>query len=45
MPGARLNEIVTAGCWPWWLICNGPTVGTSFATADSGMVTLFWVFM
>ena len=27
-PGARLNEIVTAGCWPWWLTCSGPTDGT-----------------
>ena len=26
-PGARLNEIVTAGCWPWWLTCSGPTDG------------------
>ena len=27
VPGARLNEIVTEGCWPWWLTCSGPTVG------------------
>ena len=37
-PGARLNEIVTDGCWPWWLTCSGPTVGTSRATAASGIV-------
>ena len=36
-PGARLNEIVTAGCWPWWLTSNGPTDGTGVVTADSGI--------
>ena len=36
-PGARLNEIVTDGCWPWWLTCSGPTEGTSLVTADSGI--------
>ena len=33
-PGARLNEIVTAGCWPWWLTCSGPTVRSKRVTAD-----------
>ena len=23
VPGARLNEIVTAGNWPWWLMVSG----------------------
>ena len=36
-PGARLNEIVTAGCWPWWLTSSGPTDGTGMVTADSGI--------
>ena len=36
-PGARLNEIVTDGCWPWWLTSSGPTVGTSLVTAASGI--------
>ena len=36
-PGARLNEIVTAGCWPWWLTSSGPTDGTGTVTADSGI--------
>jgi len=30
---------------PWWLICNGTTVGTSFGHRRKRMVTLFWVFM
>ncbi len=36
-PGARLNEMVTAGCWPWWLISSGPTCVTRLVTADSGI--------
>ena len=36
-PGARLNEIVTDGCWPWWLTSSGPTDCTGMVTADSGI--------
>ena len=32
-----MNEIVIEGCWPWWLTCSAPTVGTSVVTADSGI--------
>src|SRR5215510_9145663 len=36
MPGARLNDTVTAGTWPRWLIVAGPTELPNFVTADSG---------
>ena len=36
MSGARLNEIVTAGCCDWRLICSGPTVRLIVATSSSG---------
>ena len=36
MPGARLNDTVTAGTWPRWLIVAGPTEWDCFVTADSG---------
>ncbi len=35
-PGARLNDIVTAGTWPRWLIVAAPTDLSKCATADSG---------
>ena len=34
--GCKLNEMVTAGCWPWWLICSGPTDGTKCVDRRSG---------
>src|SRR6187402_1479219 len=36
MPGARLNETVTAGTWPRWLIVAGPTEFPMRVTADNG---------
>ena len=35
-PGARLNDSVTDGIWPRWLIVAGPTDLSKCATADSG---------
>src|SRR5712691_7184911 len=35
-PGAKLNEIVTAGSCPKWFTDNGPTVRATFATVSSG---------
>ena len=35
-PGARLNEIVTAGNWPWWLMASGAVVVVSCTIALSG---------
>ncbi len=35
-PAARLNEIVTAGNWPWWLIASGAVVVVSCTIALSG---------
>src|SRR5262249_57113451 len=29
--GARLNEKVTAGNWPWWLMASGASVGVKWA--------------
>ena len=37
VPGARLNEIVTEGCWPWWLTRSGPTLVTGVVSAVSGI--------
>ena len=36
VPGARLNETVTACSWPTWLIAVGPTVRSTVAKLDSG---------
>ncbi len=36
MSGARLNEIVTAGCCDCRLICSGPTVRRMVAISSSG---------
>ena len=36
-PGARLNEMVTAGNWLWWLIDSGCTGRVlHFTKVDSG---------
>ncbi len=35
-PCARLNEIVAAGNWPWWLITSGPVRSLMRANAPSG---------
>ncbi len=35
-PGARLNDSVTDGTWPRWLIVAAPTELSKCATADSG---------
>src|ERR1700752_2893902 len=35
-PGARLNDTVTAGTWPRWLIVAAPTELPKRVTADSG---------
>ena len=35
-PGARLNEIVTAGNCPWWLIASGAVVVATWTIALSG---------
>src|SRR3546814_1704194 len=31
-PGARLNEMVTAGNWPWWLMDKYPVFDVSTVT-------------
>jgi hypothetical protein len=36
MPGAVLNEIVTAGCWAIRLTASGPTLGLIVASDSSG---------
>jgi hypothetical protein len=36
IPGARLNDTVTAGSWPEWFTVTGPTVYLNFATVLSG---------
>jgi hypothetical protein len=36
VPGARLNETVTAGSWPRWLMLSGMVPGVSFVTALRG---------
>src|SRR5690349_11883938 len=36
MPGARLNDTVTAGTWPKWLIVAAPTECPNCVTAESG---------
>ena len=38
-PGARLNEIVTDGNWPWWLMVSGASFSVMRATALSGTGT------
>ena len=35
-PGARLNDSVTAGNCPWWLIESGAVVSVTRVTARSG---------
>ena len=35
-PGARLNDSVTDGKTPWWLMVSGSTLRVTCATADSG---------
>src|SRR5215469_17152542 len=35
-PGARLNEMVAAGNWPWWLMVRGTLVRSIFAIEVSG---------
>ncbi len=37
-PGARLNEMVTAGSCCWWLTTNGVLVTLASASAASGMM-------
>ena len=36
-PGARLNDSVTAGSWPWWLIVKGATLWRERVTVLSGI--------
>ena len=36
LPGGRLNEIVVATYWLWWLTASGVEPGANRATADSG---------
>ena len=38
-PGARLNERVTAGNWPWWLIVSGAVLLLKRATVLIGTWT------
>jgi len=35
-PGATLNEIVTTGNWPWWLIVSGDALVVKLLMAESG---------
>jgi hypothetical protein len=35
-PGATLNEIVTTGNWPWWLIVSGDGLVVKLLIAESG---------
>ena len=35
-PGARLNDSVTTGNWPWWLIESGAVVSVTRVTVRSG---------
>ena len=35
-PGARLNESVTAGNWPWWFTASVVVEGAYRLNADSG---------
>ena len=34
--GARLNEIVTTGNWPWWLTASGAVVDSKWVKALKG---------
>src|ERR1700761_5824603 len=34
--GARLNEMVTLGNWPWWLMESDSVVGVAVAKVPSG---------
>ena len=36
MPGARLNDTVTAGSWLKWFTLNGDVPAVSFVTEVSG---------
>src|ERR1700690_2881714 len=36
-PGARLNESVTTGNWPWWLMVIGDALVSTWAKAASGI--------
>src|SRR6266481_6112325 len=36
VPGTRLNEIVTDGNWPWWLITSGAVFTTESTRVDNG---------
>src|SRR6476646_9077977 len=36
VPGARLNEIVTDGNWPVWLITSGATFTAESTNVDKG---------
>ena len=40
-PGARLNDSVTAGNWPWWLTVSGATLVVKWATVLSGTCAPF----
>src|SRR5207245_10037551 len=35
-PGARLNDTVTAGNWPWWLIASAVARSSIAAMVESG---------
>src|SRR5215472_13850766 len=35
-PGARLNEMVAAGNWPWWLMVRGALVRSILAIEVNG---------
>src|SRR5271169_957015 len=35
-PGARLNDSVTTGNWPWWLTARGVLVDCIFMKVESG---------
>src|SRR3954469_1051087 len=35
-PGARLNDTVTAGNWPWWVMVKGCVVSAIVAIASIG---------
>ena len=41
VPGARLNEMVTAGNWPWWLMVSGAILLLNFATVLIGTCAPF----
>ena len=43
--GARLNETVTAGNWPWCVIDSGCVVIATCANVESGTVFASWVVL